>query len=185
MLHGAIIPRAEARNVARVSPDEMILAAIQVAEDGLTAGELPIGAVVVMGDDIVGRAFTQENSQRRRLVHADLLAMTEADQRLGWRQRPAPLALAVNLEPCVMCLGAAMAMGMTHVYFGLESPGDGASQIAADWRPRSPDMPGYAAPAMVGGIRREQVREQFRRYCEGAADSGFRRWAATLAGGPA
>jgi tRNA(adenine34) deaminase len=163
-----------------VSPDELLLAAIQVAEDGLAAGELPIGAVVAMGDEFVGRAFTQENSRGRRLVHADLLAMIEADERLGWRRRPAHLTLAVNLEPCVMCLGAAMTMGVTRVYFGLESPGDSA--IGAEWRPRSSDMPGYAAPTMTGGIRRQQVREQFRRYCDAAADSGMRRWAATLAG---
>ena len=163
----------------------MLVAAIQVAEDGLAAGELPIGAVVVMGDDVVGRAFTQEKTQGRRLVHADLLAMTEADRALGWRRRPAPLTLAVNLEPCVMCLGAAMAMGVSQIYFGLESPGDGASAVAAEWRPLSADLPGYAAPAITGGIRREEVREQFRRYCEGAADSGMRRWAATLAGAPA
>lgn len=75
----------------RVSPDEMIAAAIQVAGDGLAAGELPIGAVVVMGDDIVGRTFTREKAEGRRLVHADLLAMTEADRSLGWTQRPAPL----------------------------------------------------------------------------------------------
>jgi tRNA(adenine34) deaminase len=162
----------------------MLLAAVQVAEEGLAAGELPIGAVVVLGDDVVGRAFTQEKAQGRRLVHADLLAMTEADRALGWARRPAPLTLAVNLEPCVMCLGAAMTMGITRVCFGLESPGDGASAIAADWRPRSSDMPGYAAPMMTGGIRRDQVREQFRRYCETATDSGMRRWAATLAALP-
>jgi tRNA(adenine34) deaminase len=165
----------------RVSPDEMVAAAVQVAEDGLAAGELPIGAVVVMGDDIVGRAFTREKAEGRRLVHADLLAMTEADRTLGWARRPAPLTLAVNLEPCLMCLGAAMTMGVTRIYFGLESPGDGASAVAAGWRPRSSDMPGNTAPAMTGGVRREQVREQFRRYCETASDSGMRRWAATLA----
>jgi tRNA(adenine34) deaminase len=164
-----------------MSPDEMLAAAVRVAEDGLAAGELPIGAVVVMGTEIVGRAFTQEKAQGRRLVHADLLAMTEADRALGWTRRPAPLTLAVTLEPCVMCLGAAMTMDITHVYFGVESPGDGASAIAAEWRPRSPDMPGYAAPAMTGGIRRDEVRGMFRRYCETAADSGMRRWAATLA----
>lgn len=168
-----------------MSPEELLQAAIDVAEEGLAAGELPIGAVVVMGDEVVGRAFTQESSRGRRLVHADLLAMTEADERLGRRRRPAPLTLAVNLEPCVMCLGAAMTMEIAHIYFGLPSAGDGASAIAAEWSPRRSDMPAYAAPTMTGGIRSEQVRDQFRRYCESAPDSGMQRWAATLAGAPA
>lgn len=107
-----------------MSPDEMVSAAIAVADDGPAAGELPIGAVVVLGDDIIGRAFTQERSRKRKLVHADLLAMTEADELLGWKRRSTPLQLAVNLEPRVMCLGAAMTLGISEIYFGLESPGD-------------------------------------------------------------
>jgi len=157
----------------------MVGAALEVAEEGLAAGEQPIGAVVVMGDEIVGRAYTQEATRRRRLVHADLLAMIEADEVLGWRRRPYPLRMAVNLEPCVMCLGAAMVLGVSEVYYALESPSDGGAGIAANWRP-SPDMPSFAAPVMLGGVRREESRELFRRYCVSAPDSPMRRWAATL-----
>ncbi|MFB6391913.1 nucleoside deaminase [Polymorphospora lycopeni] len=107
-----------------MTPDEMVRAALEVAEAGLAAGEQPIGAVVVMGDEIIGRAYTQEKARGRRLVHADLLAMIEADEALGWRRRPHPLRLAVNLEPCVMCLGTAMALRVDEVYFALESPDD-------------------------------------------------------------
>lgn len=157
----------------------MVGAALLVAEAGLAAGEQPIGAVVVLGDEIVGRAFTQEKARGRRLVHADLLAMIEADEALGWGRRAHPLRLAVNLEPCVMCLGAAMALGVSEVYFSLESPGDGGAGIAANWQPSS-DTPWFAVPSMVGGIRREESRELFRRYCASAPESGMRRWAQTL-----
>jgi hypothetical protein len=64
-----------------VTEDELVAAAIDVAGEGLAAGELPIGAVAALGDDVVGRAFTQERGLGRRLVHADLLAMTQADER--------------------------------------------------------------------------------------------------------
>jgi tRNA(adenine34) deaminase len=126
-----------------VRDDELVALAIGVAGEGLAAGELPIGAVVAMGDDVVGRAFTQERGLGRRLVHADLLAMTQADERLGRSRRPRPLVLAVNLEPCLMCLGAAMALGVREVLFALESPGDGAA--VARCRRRS-----------VGGLRSER-----------------------------
>lgn len=164
-----------------MTPDEMVSAAIKVAEEGMATGELPIGAVVVMGEEVVGRSFTQDRARERRLVHADLLAMMQADERLGWAHRSSPLRLAVNLEPCLMCLGSAMALGVAEVFFGLESPGDGAGGIAARWRPASAGMPWYAPPTVVGGVRREEVRDQFRRYCDSAAASGFRRWARTLA----
>jgi tRNA(adenine34) deaminase len=132
-----------------MTPEEMVGAALEVAEAGLAAGELPI----------------------------------EADEALGWRQRSHPLRLAVNLEPCVMCLGAAMALGVSEVSYALESPTDGGARIAETWR-ASPDMPSFAAPAMTGGIRREESRELFRRYCATAPDSGMRRWAQTLLGQP-
>ncbi|MEU8655884.1 nucleoside deaminase [Actinoplanes philippinensis] len=163
-----------------MTPDELVGAAIDVAEEGLARGEMPIGAVVEMGGEIIARAFTQDRSQGRRLIHADLLAMTDADVLLGYRPRPHPLRLAVNLEPCLMCLGAAMALKVDEIYYGLESPADGGSRLAATW-PVSPDLPWYRGPQMVGGIHRARVRDQFHRFCQSAPESGFRRWAKTLA----
>ncbi|WP_432956012.1 nucleoside deaminase [Micromonospora haikouensis] len=162
-----------------MTPDELVGAALRVAEEGLAAGEQPIGAVVLLGDEIVGRAYTQERTSGRRLVHADLLAMIQADEALGWRRRPYPVRLAVSLEPCVVCLGAAMAMSVDECYFALESPSDGGAALAAAWQP-SPDLPGFAPPRLFGGIRREESRDLFRRYCETAPDSGARRWAQSL-----
>lgn len=163
-----------------MTPEEMLEAALEVAERGLAAGELPIGAVVFMGEEIVGSAFTQEVTLGRRLVHADLLAMAEADQHLGWTRRPRPLVLAVTLEPCLMCVGAAMAMGIEQIVFALESPGDGAAAIASGW-PTHPDMPSYVAPDVRGGISRERSRGLFQRYVATAADSPMVRWAQSLA----
>lgn len=159
----------------------MVAASIEVAEEGLAAGELPIGAVVVLGDEIVARAFTRERGLGRRLVHADLLAMTAADERLGWSRRPGPLRVAMNLEPCVMCLGAAMTMAVSEICYALESPSDGAAGIARAWQPESTSLEGYAAPTMIGGLLRPESRELFRQYCRTAPESGYRRWAQSVA----
>jgi tRNA(adenine34) deaminase len=166
-----------------MTPDELVRAAIAVAEDGLAHGELPIGAVVEMGGEIIARAYTSETALGRRLVHADLLAMTAADELLGWRARPHPLRLAVNLEPCLMCMGAAMALKVDEVCYALESPADGGAAVAASW-PVSPDLPWYRPPVLHGGLRRDEARDQFRRYCAVAPDSGLRRWAQTMAEQP-
>jgi tRNA(adenine34) deaminase len=107
--------------------------------------------------------------------------MAQADQRLGLGEPPDPLQLAVTLEPCLMCLGAAMTIGVSDIFFALESPSDGATWVAAAWQP-SADTPWYQAPMMTGGIRREDSRELFRRFCRTAPDNGFRRWAETLVG---
>ncbi|GIF73709.1 nucleoside deaminase [Asanoa siamensis] len=162
-----------------MTPDDLVLAALEVAEAGLRAGEQPIGAVVAVGDEIVSRAYTQEKALGRRLVHADLLAMVAADELLGWRRREGPLRLAVTLEPCVMCLGAAMMLGVREVSYALESPSDGGARIAGEWT-TSPDAPWFAAPAMRGGIRREESRALFRRYCHTAPAGPVRDWVWTL-----
>jgi tRNA(adenine34) deaminase len=167
-----------------MTPDEMIAAAIATAEDGLAAGELPIGAVVVMGNEVVGRSHTKERGAGRRLVHADLLAMIAADERLGWHKRVSPLILAVNLEPCVMCLATAITLGVTDVYYALESPADGGSWLTTSWRTDA-DMPWLRAPTVTGGIRRGEAVDQFRRYCALAPDSAFKTWAQTLFDRPA
>lgn len=155
-----------------MTPDDMVKAAIEVAEEGMSKGELPIGAVVVAGDEVVARAYTRDSAGR--LKHADLLAMIEADGK-GFTG----LRLAVNLEPCLMCLGAAMSLGVKEVFFGLDSPGDGAAGIARSWA-AGPGMEWYRAPEVHGGIRADEVREQFRRYCGQAPDTALRRWANTL-----
>ncbi|SCF31811.1 Cytidine and deoxycytidylate deaminase zinc-binding region [Micromonospora echinospora] len=72
---------------------------MEASEEDVRAGELPVGAVVVTGKEVIGRAYIQERAQGRRLVHADLLAMEQADRRLGWTVRVRPLILAVTLEP--------------------------------------------------------------------------------------
>lgn len=156
--------------------------ALEVADDGLARGELPIGAVVLYGDEVIARAHTQEQALRRRIVHADLMALLDADTRLGLGRRRAPLTLAVSLEPCLMCLGAAMTLGVERVLFGLESPGDGAADLVRQWAP-APELPFFRRPAEIqGGILRSEAQSQFARYAAlDSAPPAMRAWARDLA----
>jgi tRNA(adenine34) deaminase len=167
-----------------MTPEELVALALEVSEEGLRAGELPVGAVVVLGDQVVGRAHTQERTQGRRLVHADLLAMEQADRQLGWQRRTHPLKLAITLEPCLMCLGAAMALGVTEICYGLEAPDDGAAGIASVWQPARQTMPFSHLPALTGGYRRPECLDQFRRYVATAPNEAYRRYAESMAALP-
>jgi tRNA(adenine34) deaminase len=174
-----------------MSPAELVTLAIEAAEEGLGAGELPIGAVVVLGDEVIGRAYARERTERRRLVHADQLALEQADRALGLGQprrraaAPASLWLGINLEPCLMCLGTAMVLGVDHIYYGLEAPSDGAAGVRSVWRPARPDRWFSEVPPLTGGVLRDQCRDQFVRYVQSAPESGFRTWATGLAALPA
>lgn len=156
--------------------------ALVMANEGLAAGELPIGAVVVLDDRMIGRAHTQERRQGRLLVHADFLALDEADRLLKGRRGEG--RLYVNLEPCLGCLGAAMTVMVGSIVFGLESPGDGAIAFARRWdqeRDREA-FPGYRLPEIRGGVLRPDTVELFKSYLVIHPDeSGVTAWAKCLA----
>jgi tRNA(adenine34) deaminase len=157
----------------------MMADALRAAREGLAAGELPVGAVVYYGTGPYGRAHSRESAEERRLAHPEMLALTGADRALGWKQtRHHGLRLVVTVEPCLMCVGAAMAPGVHEIYYGVESP-DGCADLVAQWQPR-PQMPAYRPPTIVGGVRREECLDLFRDYCETTPDTPFRRWAQTF-----
>lgn len=154
--------------------------ALAVAELGLSQGELPIGAVVVADDRVIASAYTQERAQGRFLVHADLLALEMAD-----RLRPFPgprreAALYVNLEPCLMCMGAAMSFFIGRICYGSESPGDGAAEVVQAWQRCQADFPGYQVPSLRGGMLRDRSISLLNRYVEANPHGAMSRWAAAL-----
>ena len=165
-----------------ITPEEVVALALDVAERGLAAGEMPVGAVVLSGDLVLGSAFTQERALGRRIVHADLLAMQQADLTLGFTRPAEPLTLAVNLEPCLMCVGAAITHGVQRVYYALESPNDGGVGLLSAWNP-SIEQPFFSKPTDIrAGLYRARSQDLFHRYAAGDGPAGMRRWAADLAG---
>lgn len=156
-------------------------AALEVAARGLSHGEMPIGAVIFRGNELIAQAHTKERAQQRRIVHADLLAMLRADAILGFTPKAAPLTLAVNLEPCMMCLGAAITLGVERVLYALESPNDGAVDLLNAWDPPT-EQPFFKRPTHIeGGIRRDRSQELFAQYADGDGPAGMRAWARDLA----
>jgi tRNA(adenine34) deaminase len=155
--------------------------ALRVAAEGLAAGELPIGAVVVLDDSIVASAYTQERSQGRLLVHADLLALDAADRILGDRRRDA--TLYVTLEPCLCCLGAAMTVMIGTVVYALASPSDGAASFVTAWdeNRRGEDFPAYRMPEVRGSVRRAEAAALFGEYvARSTEENALTQWARSL-----
>lgn len=164
-----------------ISDEAAVRVALETAEEGMAAGEMPVGAAVFLGEDLIARAWTQEKEQKRRIVHADLLAMERADKVLGFARRTHPLTLAVNLEPCLMCMGAAITLGIENVVYALESPNDGAAELLTSWTPPVV-LPFFRAPGRVkAGVLRDEARRQFSTYAAGDGPAGMRAWARSLA----
>ena len=108
-----------------VDDDALMEVALAEASDGAEAGEVPVGAVVAVGDRIVARRHNERESLIDPTAHAELLALRDAAAEVGsWRLAGA--TLVVTLEPCPMCAGAAWAARLDRVVWGAPNPDAGA-----------------------------------------------------------
>ncbi len=153
---------------------------LSLAAEALQQGEFPIAALVVLDDEIIARATTSEQREKRFLGHAELVALEEADkQQLSFDER-GRARLFTNLEPCLMCMGAAMSFFLGEIVYGLESPGDGAVELVRSWARKEEDMPGYQIPKITGGLLREESIRLFEEYVAQREPGPMRDWAETL-----
>lgn len=148
----------------------LMRAALVEAERGMAEGEVPIGSVLAIGQGpdlkIVARGHNRVNALGRKIAHAEIVTFENAGRQDG--QPPAlPLdaqnvLLVSTLEPCVMCLGAAMEAGVTRVLFGLQAPADNGTQ-----RVKSPESPESSAPEITGGLLAAESRALFVQWLKG------------------
>ena len=105
--------------------DALMEVALAEASEGAEAGEVPVGAVVAVGDRIVARRHNERESLVDPTAHAELLALRDAAAEVGsWHLAGA--TLVVTLEPCPMCAGAAWAARLDRVVWGAPNPDAGA-----------------------------------------------------------
>jgi tRNA(adenine34) deaminase len=98
--------------------DEMFMReALQLARQAEAAGEVPVGAVVVVGEEIAGRGFNQPIGRKDPTAHAEILALREASLRME-NYRLENAELFVTLEPCIMCAGALVQARIRRLVFG-------------------------------------------------------------------
>ncbi len=107
-------------------PDEYFMReALRQAQKAYAAEEVPVGAVVVREDKIIGRAHNQVELLKDATAHAEMLALTQAEAAVGdWRLTDCDLY--VTKEPCVMCAGAVVHTRIRRVIFGCTDPSAGA-----------------------------------------------------------
>jgi len=139
---------------------------LALAETALERGELPIAALVVLDGRVIARAHTAERREGRLLVHAELLALDQADRLKPFPGKRRDAVLYTNLEPCLMCLGAAMSFQLGAIYYALESPSDGAAALTQGWQRDEESFPGYQVPVISGGLLRHASIRLFQRWIE-------------------
>ena len=100
--------------------------ALQLAKRAARRGEAPVGALVVMGNEVIGRAGNQRERRRDATAHAEVLALRQACRAVGaWRLTGA--SLYVTLEPCAMCAGAMVLARIARLVYGARDSKAGAA----------------------------------------------------------
>ncbi len=135
-------------------------------------GEVPIGAVLVQGEVVLGKAHNQVERLRDPTAHAEILAITQAAEALGdWRLTGT--TLYVTKEPCPMCAGALALARIPRLVFGIADPQRGAAATVF----QIPNHPGMLhRTTIVAGILADECREliqQFFRQRRQDASRGF------------
>ncbi|MEQ5838672.1 tRNA adenosine(34) deaminase TadA [Paraburkholderia acidicola] len=112
--------------------DRRFMALAQAAaEEARAAGEVPVGAVLVRGDEVIATGFNHPIGGHDPSAHAEMAALRAAAQALENYRLPG-CELYVTLEPCLMCAGAIMHARIARVVFGARDPKTGACGSVVD-----------------------------------------------------
>jgi tRNA(adenine34) deaminase len=141
--------------VAETGHETFMRAALEQARLGAAAGEVPVGAVVVVDGAIAGAGFNQPIGRVDPTAHAEIVAIREAARRVG-NYRLTGSTLYVTVEPCLMCVGAMVHARIATLVYGALEPRSGAVESAV----RAHESPGLNhAFAVVGGVLGDECRE--------------------------
>jgi tRNA(adenine34) deaminase len=143
-----------------MSPEDLMDEALAQARLGLAAGEVPIGAVLVIGDRIIARAFNQPISACDPTAHAEVLVLREAAREVG-NYRLTNADVYVTVEPCLMCVGALVHARVRRVVYGAPEPKTGALVSTA----RALETPGLNHRFEVAaGVREDEARDLLQQF---------------------
>jgi tRNA(adenine34) deaminase len=134
--------------------------AMSLAHQAEMEGEVPVGAVIIRDDEIVGEGWNRTIGLSDPAAHAEIIALREAGKNIG-NYRLVECTLYVTLEPCCMCAGAMIHARLERVVFGAVDPKTGAAgsrfQVLCD--------PGHNhRPAVSGACLADDCSEQLRRF---------------------
>jgi tRNA(adenine34) deaminase len=133
--------------------------ALELAQEAESAGDVPIGAVLVSGD-LVLEAKNEKEARADPTAHAEMLLVHEAARRLGvWRLSEA--TLYVTKEPCLMCAGAIIGARLKRLVYGARDPKGGADGGAFDVL-RSPQT--NHRLTVSAGVLEAEAAEQLQRF---------------------
>ena len=119
------VSKRKGLTLARASDELWMEEALRCAQRALEAGEVPVGAVVVCGDRVVGRGWNCNIADSDPTAHAEIIALRQAGAAVG-NHRLTECELFATIEPCAMCAGALIHARVKRLVYGADDPKAGA-----------------------------------------------------------
>ncbi len=152
--------QAASPDVIRAGDDEFMQLALAEARRGAAAGEVPIGAVVVLDGAAIAWAHNAPITQQDPTAHAEVLALRAAARRVGNYRIPGAVLYA-TVEPCAMCVSAAVQARVARVVFGCADPKAGALGSVYDLLAGGRTNHRFV---VEGGVRAEEAKGLLREF---------------------
>ncbi len=127
--------------------------AIELARGAMAAREVPVGCVIELNGEVIGRGANRTVRDSDPTAHAEMVALREATAKFG-DHRLEGARLFVTVEPCLMCLGAMLLARIADVYYGTDEPKFGAvsSRFSLEGHER------FRKVSFHGGLRAEEAK---------------------------
>ena len=136
--------------------------ALELAKISAAEGEVPVGAIIVKGDEIVGTGRNRREYGKNALYHAEIEAIDNACKTLGgWRLWECDMY--VTLEPCPMCAGAIINSRIKTVYYGASDLKAGSFGSVVDFN----SIPYNHKPEIVSGVMQDEARKMLSDFFKG------------------
>jgi tRNA(adenine34) deaminase len=138
-----------------VTHEDLMRLALAEAAQARDAGEVPVGAVVAIDGEVVGRGYNHPIAAHDPTAHAEIAAIRDAARRIG-NYRLTGAVLCVTIEPCLMCVGALVHARIGTLVYGAAEPKSGAIVSTV----RGGELPGLNHRfAVVSGVLEDECRE--------------------------
>jgi tRNA(adenine34) deaminase len=167
MPHDAKPALSDGAKMAGVSHDTFMRVALAEARRALAAGEVPVGAAVVLDGEVIGAGFNQPISSSDPTAHAEIVALRAAAARAG-NYRLTGATMYVTVEPCLMCVGAMVHARIGTVVYGATEPKAGAVASMT----RAHELPGLNHRLLIeGGVLEQECRDLIQAFFQTRRDS--------------
>lgn len=131
--------------------------ALKEANKAFDDGEVPVGAVVVMGERVIARGHNQVERLNDPTAHAEIIALTSAFNYLGSKYLP-EATIYITVEPCLMCAGALYWSKVSRIIWGADDEKNGHKRIT------EPHWPFHPKTEVVKGVMKEECGELMRKF---------------------